>query len=608
MDDKNLNNDEGVLDSTAEDVELENVKQKPNNNTFNKLNNFNPQNNKVNLQNNEKNPKTVNDFKKVAPNQLGKNVLDKKNADIQRLNQALNKRNQMANQAKENQEANTLGQKVDKVGEEAVRKLGGKAITAATGGAVSGPAADAIANAVAKPLGKTLKYGLLISMLPLFFIVFFCFSIFAAFENLSPESNASTTDDISATTSDGVCDYNVKHDGEKISISDVKVQLLQCKDGERGKPIEGEELVDLEKYILGVVYAEIGGGAGAGAKAQAIAARSFTLALTSNGSANGEKLEKKDGVWVASIRNCTESQVYCDPDKGCTVKNGAPSATNNTVYSGKIAGKQQYKGPMAQNDRTREAIASTAGQVALNAKGEVKFLNFDQNEQTLFDKYAKEGMDAYEILKKVYNGDHCPGGPEGGHTREKFNSIQSSCQSTTSTNEITGDFTGWKQCNAPWSNIEIGSSSKNICKIGCAATSISIQIASSKTNVSIPTLNPGTFVETLNKNGGFTSKGSIFWEKAAVVAPKFKYLARESISGNVETKANKLREYLNNNEYVIIGVHKSANDDISHWVALNKVVDNDVYMFDPGSSATKLFDQYPYTKTRDISIRRYKLN
>lgn len=50
MDDKNLNNDEGVLDSTAEDVELENVKQKPNNNIFNKLNNFNPQNNKVALE------------------------------------------------------------------------------------------------------------------------------------------------------------------------------------------------------------------------------------------------------------------------------------------------------------------------------------------------------------------------------------------------------------------------------------------------------------------------------------------------------------------------------------------------------------------------------
>ena len=334
MDDKNLNNDEGVLDSTAEDVELENVKQKPNNNTFNKLNNFNPKNNKVNLKNNEKSPKNINDFKKVAPNQLGKNVLNKKNADVQRLNQALNKRNQMANQAKENQEANTLGQKVDKVGEEAVRKLGGKAIAAATGGAVSGPVADAIANAVAKPVGKTLKYGLLISMLPLFFIVFFCFSIFAAFESLSTDSNASTTDDISATTSGGVCGYNVG--GKK--VDNVKIQLLQCSDGKIGEPIEGEELVDFEKYILGVVYAEIGGGAGAGAKAQAIAARSYALTRVNENGETGPK-RQDDGTWVIPLRNCTQTQVYCDPDKGCTVKNGAYNATGNTVYSGKIGDK-----------------------------------------------------------------------------------------------------------------------------------------------------------------------------------------------------------------------------------------------------------------------------
>lgn len=53
-------------------------------------------------------------------------------------------------------------------------------------------------------------------------------------------------------------------------------------------------------------------------------------------------------------------------------------------------------------------------------------------------------------------GEHCSGGPENGHVREKFNSIQSSCEST------AGDFAKWKQCGAPWSNIEISSSSKNI--------------------------------------------------------------------------------------------------------------------------------------------------
>lgn len=575
MDGKNINNIKGVSNST----------------TNNKI----PNNQKV---------APLPNLKKSLPNPQNANILNKRNEDIQRLNQALSKKRELENKQEntQEQEKKTIGQKVDKVGEEAVRNFGGKALTAATGGAVSGPAADAIANAVAKPVGKMLKYSLFTTVAPILFILLICFSIFAAYYTLEEGSDSSNSEVSTTTSEGGVCSYKVSHKGEKINISDVKVQLLQCKDGERGKPIESEELVDLEKYVLGVVYAEIGGGAGAGAKAQAIVARSFTLSLTAHGSDNGEKLEKKDGVWVASIRNCTESQVYCDPDKGCTVKNGATSATNNTVYSGKIAGKQQYKGPMAQNDKTRAAIAETAGQVAINSKGEVKYLNFDQNEQTLFDKYAKEGMDAYEILKKVYNGEHCSGGPENGHVREKFNSIQSSCEST------AGDFAKWKQCGAPWSNIEISSSSKNICNIGCAATSISIQIANSKTSVTIPTLNPGTFVETLNANGGFTSKGLIFWDKASIVAPKFKLSASENINGDAENKAGKLQEYLNNNEYVIIGVHKSASDGITHWVALDKVIGNDVYIFDPGSKATKLFDQYPYTKNRDIAIRRYKLS
>lgn len=559
MDGKNINNIKGVSNSTA--------------------NNKIPNNQKV---------APLPNLKKSLPNPQNANILNKRNEDIQRLNQALSKKRELENkqESTQEQEKKTIGQKVDKVGEEAVRNFGGKALTAATGGAVSGPAADAIANAVAKPVGKMLKYSLFITVAPILFILLICFSIFAAYYTLEEGSDSSNSEVSTTTSEGGVCSYKVRKGKDVIKVSNVKVRLLQCKDGKLGEPIEGEELVDLEKYILGVVYAEIGGGAGAGAKAQAIAARSYSLKRTNPAGEKG--LEKQDdGTWIVSLRNCTSTQVYCDPDKGCTVKNGAPNATNNTVYSGKIAGKQQYKGPMAQNDKTRTAIAGTAGQVAINSKGEVIATDYTQTQQDLFDQYAKEGMDAFEIIKKVY---------------PNVNSIQSSCEST------TGDFAKWKQCGAPWSNIEISSSSKNICNIGCAATSISIQIANSKTSVTIPTLNPGTFVEALNANGGFTSNGLIFWEKASIVAPKFKLSASENINGNAENKASKLQEYLNNNEYVVIGVHKSASDGITHWVALDKVIGNDVYIFDPGSKATKLFDQYPYTKNRDIAIRRYKLS
>lgn len=168
MDGKNINNIKGVSNSTA--------------------NNKIPNNQKV---------APLPNLKKSLPNPQNANILNKRNEDIQRLNQALSKKRELENKQEntQEQEKKTIGQKVDKVGEEAVRNFGGKALTAATGGAVSGPAADAIANAVAKPVGKMLKYSLFITVAPILFILLICFSIFAAYYTLEEgsDSDAATT-------------------------------------------------------------------------------------------------------------------------------------------------------------------------------------------------------------------------------------------------------------------------------------------------------------------------------------------------------------------------------------------------------------------------------
>ena len=52
-------------------------------------------------------------------------------------------------------------------------------------------------------------------------------------------------------------------------------------DGTYGQPIEGEELVPLEKYVLGVAYAETGNAPEEAFKAQVIAARSLLLLFLS---------------------------------------------------------------------------------------------------------------------------------------------------------------------------------------------------------------------------------------------------------------------------------------------------------------------------------------
>lgn len=542
-----------------------------------------------------------NQHQNISSNPNIKNLsANKEDSTSQRLQQALNKGKNGLQQAQEVKEQ-TTGEKIDKIGEEAVKKFGGKAITAATGGVVSGPVADAIAKTVAKPVGKTLKYGLLITFLPLFFIVFFCFSIFIAISTDETTSNATET----TNTEGSACTYKTKEG----NFSKVKIQLKKCSINESGNKDDNLEngLIDLEDYVMGVVNQEIGGGRDVEAiKAQAIATRTYTISKLNTKS----RFRKKDDYWVINLYACTDDQAYCDPYNGCHSKCNLPKiddscgaagmggTCHSTIYSGNTSGavlekcNNGYwnKGPASQ--KVIDAVKATSGQVAVTADGKVpEEINYGSKETNTFSSLAENGLDAYEIIKKVYS--------------DKITSVTSDCVETESS--TPGDFANWKQCNRSWSNIKIATSGKNICDIGCAATSVSIQIANSGTEISIPKLDPGTFVETLNANGGFVSGGSIIWEKASVVAPKFTVVAKETISGDKQNKADKLQQYINNGEYVVIGVHQSASDSITHWVALNKVSGEDVYIFDPGSSSTKLFERYPYTKSRNISIRRYKV-
>jgi len=142
-----------------------------------------------------------------------------------------------------------------------------------------------------------------------------------------------------------------------------------------------------------------------------------------------------------------------------------------------------------------------------------------------------------------------------------------------------GDYTNWKQSGAPWSHITIGNTSKTISKIGCAATSVAIQIARSGTRVIIDNFNPGTFVQALNRAGGFTAAGNIYWASASVVAPNFKFDKQVNISGlGKQEKLNRIRSLINEGCYLIMSVKNSG-----HWVAVTGVTNDNVAILDPGA-------------------------
>lgn len=368
-----------------------------------------------------------------------------------------------------------------------------------------------------------------------------------------------------------VCSYNVN--GKK--LSDIKVRLLQCGDDDRGEPIEGEELVDFEKYILGVVYAENGNGSTESMKAQAIAARTYSLLRGDKmGGAANLGLTYENGKWILSIRNCTEDQVYCDPDKGCWSND---KYAGGTVHSGYDSSKTYRKGSLSATSPIRAAVEETAGKVLVGADGSLLYTTYTQTQQDIWNNNAKEGKDHFELLKLTY---------------PSSSRIASTCTGTTN-----GEYKKWKQCKQAWSSIKLGKSSSNICDAGCYITSIAIQMAASGTKINSKEFNPGVLVNHLSSNYAFSGDGSLTTFAWTNLAPNFKFYTSVNLSGSQSQKAAVIKQYQDSGYYVVIRAKTNQ-----HWVALDRVEGDQVYMFDPGSSATKLWERYPSNDVTKITI------
>jgi SpoIID/LytB domain protein len=212
------------------------------------------------------------------------------------------------------------------------------------------------------------------------------------------------TSGATASSSSGTCSYNVN--GK--TVSNLKVRLLNC---EGNTPVEGEELIDFETYITGVVYQEVGDASYEALKAQAVAARSFALARPkAMGNAYGINLEEEDGQWILSLRSCTNDQVFCNPDKGCwSNRKGGQTSNNNpsdwsncTVHSGEDKTKTWSRGALSEDSDIRKAVEETKGQVLTNSKGNIVYTNFTSTNQTKWNKLAKAGKDYFSILVNTY--------------------------------------------------------------------------------------------------------------------------------------------------------------------------------------------------------------
>lgn len=378
--------------------------------------------------------------------------------------------------------------------------------------------------------------------------------------------------------SSGTCKYVV---GES-SYSNFKVRLYKNDSFEL--VYSDDRLIDFDKYILGVAYQEVGGGTDSISeqvfKAQAIAARSY--ALTRGKKMAGVKalqITEENGYSVINIRQTVSDQAYCDPDEGYL-----PSGQLSNCSSGHLR--------LPDDSPLRTWIKEVDGVVLVDSNGEVVNTPYKDKDQIAWRALAQSGMTSDEIILKHYNA------AENGYT------LNATCVKTSSVEGAEG----WKQCDPRWGNMYVGS--KTICSIGCALTSISIQLARSGVQLNVSgEFNPGTFMQTHKSNGGF-SDNIITWNVSRI-APNFKLIAsHEALFGTKENKINTLKKYAADGEYIVLGVRHGVGQDIGHYVAYNDSSSDEIFIFDPAGNTTgKLFHDYPAMANAITSFQvvRYKV-
>ena len=165
----------------------------------------------------------------------------------------------------------------------------------------------------------------------------------------------------------------------------------------------------------------------------------------------------------------------------------------------------------------------------------------------------------------------------------------------------SGEYVNWRQGDPSWSNVRIGNTSSTIGKIGCLVTSISILIEKSGVNTTISPFNPGTFVEALNKNGGFDSGGNLQYAAVSKAVPGFSYAGHVDLKGKSRSeKLALISQYFSQGYYITAEV-KGATPGNQHWVAVTGLDSVNVMMVDPASNQTIMWNAYEVSKTSQFN-------
>lgn len=374
--------------------------------------------------------------------------------------------------------------------------------------------------------------------------------------------NTVVTDSNSGSTTN--CTYTVNG----TNMSGIKVKLVHAKNSavpgvNTGDEIEGQELVDFEKYILGVVYAENGSAPEEAIKAQAIAARNYVL--------NRGHLMEENGQKILRITNSTYDQTYCDPDAGCDRcigSNGVVSLyKSGTTPPGSTCVSVS---PLPNDSYVRKAVKSVSGVVLQDNNGNTINTPYTSTTQHAWNKMAKEGKDYIEMLRLTYG---------------------ESSLSNPSCTFASGDWDNWRQGDPQWGNKSVGSS--NMATIGCFITAHAKALAASGAQLKVNNFNPGVFIDVINANHCLSGNNlNATCALNAVLANGYDRNTDRvgvSLTGSIGQKALTISNYLNQGYQIILRVKAEPNQ---HWVYVTGISGSTIYMSDPASNGKTVLPTY----------------
>ena len=241
-------------------------------------------------------------------------------------------------------------------------------------------------------------------------------------------------------------------------------------------------------------------------------------------------------------------------------------------------------------------------------------LSSEVKEETVTERGVNTSEEPKEVQKKVLHIIITSKSVEDMKSQYNFNTAQNNQLAELSSDKYaslwggviygsngSGEYVNWRQGDPSWANVRIGNTSSTVGRIGCLVTSIAILIEKSGVNTTISPFNPGTFVEALNKNGGFDGYGNLQYAAVNKAVPGFEYVGNVNLREKSRSeKLATISQYFSQGYYLTAEV-KGATQGSQHWVAITGVDSVNVMMVDPASSQTIMWNAYEVSKTTQFN-------